>query len=93
MWYVYILKSKQKNWRYIGSTGDLKARFKNHNVGNNQSTKHYAPFMLEAYIAVDNEQKARTLEKYFKTGSGRAILDKRILQSTKHGLRSRTTSA
>jgi len=83
MWYVYILKSKQKNWRYIGSTGNLKTRLKSHNAGNIQSTKHYAPLKLEAYVAVDNEQQARNLEKYFKTGSGRAILDKRILQSTK----------
>lgn len=83
MWYVYILKSKTKEWRYIGSTKNLKERFANHNTGENQSTKHYAPFELEAYIAVNSESKARKLEKYLKTGSGSAILHKRILQSTK----------
>jgi predicted GIY-YIG superfamily endonuclease len=88
MWYVYILKSKKKDWRYTGYTNNLKDRFKNHNQKENQSTKHYAPFRLEAYIAVKTEQKARVLEKYFKTGSGRAILLKRILQSPKPGLRS-----
>lgn len=79
MWYVYVLKSKDKDWRYIGSTGKLKDRFKSHNAGENQATKHFEPFELEAYISVKTEQKARELEKYFKTGSGRAVLFKRIL--------------
>lgn len=83
MWYVYILKSKKEDWRYIGYASNLKKRFKSHNQGKNQSTKHYAPFELEAYVAVNAEQKARELEKYFKTGSGSAVLHKRILQSTK----------
>jgi len=81
MWYVYVIKSKNEDWRYIGSTGNLKERFRSHNVGENQSTKHYAPFELEAYVAVNTESKARKLEKYFKTGSGKSILEKRILQS------------
>lgn len=79
MYYVYILKSKNRDWRYIGSTGSLKGRLEDHNAGNNQSTKHYAPFKLEAYVAVQTEKKARELENYFKTGSGRAVLQKRIL--------------
>lgn len=81
MWYVYILKSKIEDWRYIGSTGNLKVRFRSHNQGKNQSTKHYAPFELESYLAVKYEKQARELEKYFKTGSGKAVLYKRILQS------------
>lgn len=36
-------------------------------------------FKLEAYVAVKTEKKAQELEKYFKTGSGRAVLNKRIL--------------
>ena len=83
MWYVYILKSKVSVWYYVGSTGQLKKRVEQHNQGLSQSTKHYAPFELEAYIAVQTETKARELERYFKTGSGRAVLQKRILQSTK----------
>lgn len=76
MGYVYILKSKKKDWRYIGSTGNLRERFNSHNQGENQSTKHYAPFELEAYVAVRTETKARKLEKYFTTGSGKAVLYK-----------------
>ncbi|MDZ7658665.1 GIY-YIG nuclease family protein [Fodinibius sp.] len=79
MWYVYILSSKQKDWQYIGYSGKLKERLKDHNEGNVQSTKHYAPFELEAFVAVKTEKKAQELERYFKTGSGRAVLNKRIL--------------
>lgn len=73
MWYAYVLKSSTEDWRYIGSTNNLKERFKSHNKKENKSTKHYAPFESEAYVAVQNEQKAKRLEKYFKTGFGKAI--------------------
>ncbi len=39
----------------------------------------YAPFEILAYVAVKTETKARELEQYFKTGSGKAILKNRIL--------------
>jgi predicted GIY-YIG superfamily endonuclease len=48
-------------------------RVREHNEGLNQSTKHYAPFVLATYVAVRTEEKAIELEKYFKTGSGKAI--------------------
>ncbi len=83
MWYVYILKSRKSDWTYIGSSGSLRKRLQDHNAGKVQSTKNYSPFDLEAYVGVKTEQQARELEKYFKTGSGRAVLKKRILQSTK----------
>ena len=80
MWYIYFLKSIDFEFRYTGSTNDLKRRFVEHNNKVVQATKHYAPFLLEAYVAVQTEKQARQLEKYFKTGSGIAVLNKRILQ-------------
>ncbi len=79
MWYVYILKSLVKDYLYIGSTNDLRRRVDEHKSGLVKSTKPYLPIRLVAYIAVENEFKARKLEKYFKTGSGKAVLKKRIL--------------
>ncbi len=87
MWYVYILKSVNTDFLYIGSTNDLKRRLLEHNEGLTQSTKHYKPFELEAYVAVKSEQQARNLEKYFKTGSGKAILNKRILGKVSSNLK------
>jgi len=78
-WYVYIMKSLKSGLVYVGSTKDLKNRLDQHNKGENLSTKAYTPWRLEASIAVRTEKQARGLEKYFKTGSGKAILKKRIL--------------
>ena len=79
MWFVYILKSEKHPFIYIGITDDLERRLKAHNEGLNQSTKHYAPFIVEAYVAVRSKTKAVELEKYFKGGSGKVVLKKRIL--------------
>ncbi len=87
MWFVYIIKSCQTNRIYIGSTNNLKRRFSEHNTGLNMSTKAERPWKVIAYIAVPREYTARKLEKYFKAGSGKAVLWKRIL--TDEALRSR----
>lgn len=80
MWYVYFLKSKIKeNWVYVGYTGNLERRIIEHKSGMTKSTKPYLPLYVEAYLAVDTKLKAEKLEKYFKAGSGKAILKKRIL--------------
>ena len=79
MWYVYVLKSKRADYSYIGSTNDLGRRLCEHNNGSSPATAPYAPFIIGAYIAVPTEKQARSLELYFKTGSGKAILNKRIL--------------
>lgn len=63
MWFVYIFKSLSENFIYIGSTNDINRRLQEHNEGLSQSTKHYRPFELEAFIAVKIEHKARELEK------------------------------
>ena len=78
-WYVYILRSLTRDFIYIGSTNDLERRLFEHDTGLVHSTKPYRPFEIIAYVAVMTEAKARELEKYFKTGSGKAILKKRIL--------------
>ena len=79
MWFVYILRSLKDKNHYIGSTNDIQRRLIEHNSGNVDSTKHRIPFTLEAYVALKDKTKAIELEQYFKTGSGKAILQKRIL--------------
>ena len=64
---------------YVGSTDNVRRRLTEHNSGKVDSTKCRMPFSLEAYIAVKDQTKAIELERYFKTGSGRALLKKRIL--------------
>ena len=81
MWYVYCLENKSKNYLYVGSTKNLKRRVMEHNNGLSKSTMPFLPLQLTTYIAVSSESHARKLEKYFKTGSGKTILKKRILQN------------
>jgi len=76
---IHIIKSTRTDFIYIGSTNDLKRRFVEHNEGLSTATKPYKPYELLSYIAVQTESQARNLEQYFKTGSGKAILYKRIL--------------
>ena len=78
-WFVYFLKSLSNDFLYVGSTNSLERRFAEHNEGMVQSTKGYRPLKLAAFLGVETERQARELEKYFKTGSGKAILKKRIL--------------
>jgi putative endonuclease len=79
MWYVYILRSSIDNKLYIGSTDNINRRLSEHNSGKVDSTKNRVPLSLEAYFAVKDKSKAIELEQYLKTGSGGAILNKRIL--------------
>ena len=79
MWYVYVLRSTIDKNLYIGSTNDVRRRLSEHNSALVDSTKHRIPFTLEAYVAVKDKSKAIDLERYFKTGSGKAVLQNRFL--------------
>jgi putative endonuclease len=79
VWFVYVLRSLKDEELYVGSTNDIHRRLTEHNSGEVDSTKPRIPFILEAYVAVKDKSKAIELEKYFKTSSGKAILQKRIL--------------
>lgn len=78
MWYVYFLKLDNGDI-YVGSTDDLKRRFKSHQNGQVVSTRNKRPMILSAYVAVTDENAARRLERYFKSGSGKAFAKKRFL--------------
>ena len=78
MWYVYFLKLSNGDV-YVGSTGDLRRRLTSYQNGQVASTASKRPMHLGAYVAVDSEGAARQLERYFKTGSGKAFAKKRFL--------------
>jgi putative endonuclease len=79
MWHVYVLESANHPFLYVGSTNDVARRLKEHNDGLSQSTAAYRPYILKVSISFPDEAHARSLERYLKTGSGRAVLKKRIL--------------
>jgi len=79
MWYVYFLQLGNGDL-YVGSTNDLRRRFRSHQRGEVGSTAKHLPTTLKAYVAVGDEVTARSLERYFKSGSGKAFAKKRFLR-------------
>lgn len=80
MFYVYILQSETKHRLYIGKTTDLKRRVKEHNAGQNVSTKAYVPWTLVFYETYINQKDVSRREKYLKTTQGHQAI-KRMLSS------------
>jgi putative endonuclease len=78
MWYVYFLELKNGDV-YVGSTDDLRRRVGDHNKGLVISTKLLTPANLRSYVAVETQSRARQLERYFKSGSGKAFAKKRFI--------------
>jgi putative endonuclease len=76
MFYVYVLESGEH--RYMGSTKDLRRRVKEHNAGQNQTTKAYAPWTVIHYEAYISSDDAKRREKYFKSSPGRTALSKML---------------
>jgi putative endonuclease len=82
--YVYVIKSSVDEELYIGSTTDLKRRFKEHNTQKNFSTRWRGPFELIYYEAYKNLEDARERERALKLrGNSRKHLIKRIINSLK----------
>jgi len=74
---VYILESIASPGRhYIGVTTDLEARLAEHNSGKSVHTNKYKPWRLRVSIAFENPIQADAFERYLKSGSGRAFIQR-----------------
>jgi putative endonuclease len=78
MHYVYFLELSNGNI-YVGFSSNLKQRLQAHNDAKVPATARFLPAKLKSYVAVETKEKAMSLEKYFKTGSGKAVALKRFL--------------
>ena len=82
MYYVYVIKSKNKNWIYIGFTSNLRKRFHEHNLGKVKVTKSRKPFFLVYYETYRSKKDAITREIELKKKSQqKEFLKKRIKNS------------
>ena len=77
MYYVYILQCADGK-PYTGCTDDLKARLERHQKGYVPATTNRLPVELECYFAIKDKYKAFEFEKYLKSGSGRAFIQKHL---------------
>ena len=72
--YVYLLESLASPiQKYVGLTGDLKSRLRDHNAGKSKHTSRFAPWRLTTYLAFSDRAKAEAFERYLKSGSGHAF--------------------
>ncbi|OGL37684.1 hypothetical protein A3B63_03725 [Candidatus Saccharibacteria bacterium RIFCSPLOWO2_01_FULL_49_22] len=79
MHYVYLLRSNKTGEFYIGSTGDLRNRFYQHNESRNTSTKYGVPWTLVYYEAFPTKATALERERKLKRyGKGLVELKKRL---------------
>ena len=79
MYYCYIIQSLKDKTYYIGSTADLRERFKQHNNKEARYSSTKAPFKLVWYGAFEDKSKAQEFEKYLKSSSGFAFRNKRLI--------------
>lgn len=79
MHYVYVLKGPKQF--YIGSTNDLKRRFREHSSGMSLATKGRGPWELVYYEASLSKKGVLAREQYLKTAWGKRYLKKRINDS------------
>ena len=75
----------QRQQHYVGITADLKQRLLQHNEGKSPHTRKFKPWNLVVYTAFADEQTALAFEKYLKSGSGKAFLNKHYLRKPSPG--------
>lgn len=79
MFYTYVLKSIKNGNLYVGSTNDLRRRFKEHNSGQGgEYTRKNKPFVLIYYEAYLLYKDAQASESFFKTGYGKEVLKSKL---------------
>jgi len=75
---VYILKCVDGK-PYTGCTENIEERLNCHNSGYVPATAGRLPVGLITYITFKDKYKAFEFEKYLKSGSGRAFLNKHLI--------------
>ncbi|MFZ4648502.1 MAG: GIY-YIG nuclease family protein [Patescibacteria group bacterium] len=78
MYYVYTLRCYDTKL-YTGCTENIEERLKRHSAGHVPATKGRLPIKLITYTIFSFKHKAFEFEKYLKSGSGRAFLNKHLI--------------
>jgi putative endonuclease len=88
--FVYILRSDTDPDRhYVGLTSDVTERLHWHNTGPSGVTVHHRPWSFVVSLEFADATIAGRLERYLKTGSGRAFAKRHFGdESAKKGIMS-----
>ena len=76
--HVYVLRSQVDGGLYVGLTTDVRRRLGQHNAGQQRPTKARRPFKLWFSERFETRAEARQREKFWKSGSGRELLKRRL---------------
>ncbi len=77
-WTFYILNCNDGS-NYVGCTANLRDGLSRHLSRHVASTKYRMPGTVVTKIEFTDKYKAFEFEKYLKTGSGRAFMNKRLI--------------
>jgi putative endonuclease len=75
---VYILRTSDGH-TYVGCTSNLDERLRRHQAGMVHYTSDKLPVECIAAFGFHDKYKAFAFEKYLKSGSGRAFMNKRLI--------------
>jgi len=78
MQFVYLLRCADGTI-YVGCTANISERMKRHGNKEVGWTKDRLPVTLVTYVAFHDKYKAFEFERYLKSGSGRAFVNKRFV--------------
>jgi predicted GIY-YIG superfamily endonuclease len=79
-YFVYILRSLTDATKtYVGFTTRLETRIEEHNSGSQTYSRRYAPWEMVTYVAFPSRDLALGFEKYLKSASGKAFIQKHLL--------------
>ena len=81
-YFVYILKSKNREIIHVGFTNNLERRLSEHNSGRSRFTRIYKPWEIVYKEKFSSEEEAIRREKYLKSAAGRRFI-KKILEENK----------
>ena len=72
--FVYVLRNEDDPPRfYVGLTSDVSGRVAAHNAGHCPHTAAHRPWQFHVVIGFADEPTALRVERYLKSGSGRAF--------------------
>ena len=77
MKYVYVIQSiNHVKQYYVGHTRNLNRRLSQHNFGQSPHTSRFKPWDLLVAFRIPDNERALAFEKYLKSGSGRAFVNR-----------------
>ena len=78
MYYLYILQSQAKGRYYVGVSGNVDKRLKEHNSGIVKSTAPYKPWIIKCVEEFPDIKLAYQRERFIKDKHSRKIIEKII---------------